>query len=134
VPYGIVCGSPSKATPWQSSAFVFGNSSGAVIALDMAKTQPQAVKAVVAHEPPVARVLPDAAKWQRRFAAIYAMAFRFGNVVAMIRFMVAIGFDFHSAEPSRLRKRRARRGKRAAAISCRKRWSCRSSCGKSCCP
>jgi pimeloyl-ACP methyl ester carboxylesterase len=39
----------------EPSAFVFGNSSGAIIALDMAKTQPQAVKAVVAHEPPAAR-------------------------------------------------------------------------------
>ena len=29
----------------EQSAFVFGNSSGAVIALDMAKTQPQAVRA-----------------------------------------------------------------------------------------
>src|SRR5262245_47996556 len=36
----------------ETSAFVFGNSSGAVIALDMAKTQPQAVRAAVAHEPP----------------------------------------------------------------------------------
>src|SRR6266498_4823225 len=36
----------------EESAFVFGNSSGAVIALDMAKTQPQAVRAVVAHEHP----------------------------------------------------------------------------------
>ena len=44
----------------ETSAFVFGNSSGAVIALDMAKTQPQAVRAVVAHEPPVPRVHPNA--------------------------------------------------------------------------
>src|SRR5271165_5574035 len=34
----------------EQSAVVFGNSSGAVIALDMARTQPQAVRAVVAHE------------------------------------------------------------------------------------
>jgi pimeloyl-ACP methyl ester carboxylesterase len=77
-----------------TSAFVFGNSSGAVIALDMAKTQPQAVRTVVAHEPPVARVLPDGKRWQRRFAAIYATSFRFGPTVAMIRFALAIGIDF----------------------------------------
>src|SRR5437667_5664285 len=40
----------------ETSAFVFGNSSGAVIALDMAKTQPQAVRAVIVHEAPITRV------------------------------------------------------------------------------
>ncbi len=54
----------------EESAFVFGNSSGAVIALDMAKTQPQAVRAVVAHEPPIPRVHPQAKKWQRFFARV----------------------------------------------------------------
>ena len=43
----------------ETSAFVFGNSSGAVIALDMAKTHPQSVQAIVAHEPPLARVHPE---------------------------------------------------------------------------
>lgn len=55
----------------ETSAFVFGNSSGAVIALDMAKTQPQAVQAVLVHEAPVPRVLPLARKWQRFFARVY---------------------------------------------------------------
>jgi pimeloyl-ACP methyl ester carboxylesterase len=32
----------------ETSAFVFGNSIGAVIALDIAKTQPQAVRAIIA--------------------------------------------------------------------------------------
>src|SRR5262245_48466319 len=49
----------------ETSAFVFGNSSGAVIAVDLAKTQPQAVRAIVAHEPPLARVHPHARTWQR---------------------------------------------------------------------
>jgi pimeloyl-ACP methyl ester carboxylesterase len=43
--------------------FVFGNSSGAVIALDMAKAQPLAVRAVVVHEPPIPRVHPQNKKW-----------------------------------------------------------------------
>jgi len=42
----------------ETCALVFGNSSGAVIVLDMAKTQPQAVRAVVVHEPPIPRVHP----------------------------------------------------------------------------
>jgi len=74
----------------ENSAFVFGNSSGAVIALDMAKTQPQAVRAVVVHEPPIARVHPNARKWQRFFASVYLMAFRFGSSLAALRFMLGV--------------------------------------------
>lgn len=76
----------------ETSAFVFGNSSGAVIALDMAKTQPQAVRAVIAHEAPVPRVLPQpqARKWQRRFASAYLTAFRFGSYVAATQFMFGV--------------------------------------------
>ena len=74
----------------EDSAFVFGNSSGAVIALDMAKTQPQAVRAVVVHEPPIARVHPNARKWQRFFAGVYLTAFRFGSSLAALRFMLGV--------------------------------------------
>ncbi len=74
----------------ETSAFVFGNSSGAVIALDMAKTQPQAVRAVVVHEAPVPRVLPQARKWQRFFAGVSVTAFRFGSYLAAIQFMLGI--------------------------------------------
>ena len=72
----------------ETSAFIFGNSSGAVIALDMAKTQPQAVRAVVAHEAPVPRLLPNARKWQRFFAGVYWMAFAFGPSLAALRFIL----------------------------------------------
>ena len=75
----------------EQSAFVFGNSSGAVIALDMAKTQPRAVRAVVVHEPPIARMHPKAKKWQRFFAGVYWMAFRFGTTLALLRFVYGIG-------------------------------------------
>ncbi len=74
----------------ETSAFVFGNSSGAVIALDMTKTQPQAVQAVVVHEAPVPRVLPQARKWQRFFARVYLTAFRFGSYVAATQFMLGV--------------------------------------------
>jgi pimeloyl-ACP methyl ester carboxylesterase len=40
-------------------AHIFGNSGGATIALDLAAYHPQAVETVIAHEPPVPRVLPD---------------------------------------------------------------------------
>jgi pimeloyl-ACP methyl ester carboxylesterase len=78
----------------ETSAFVFGNSSGAVIALDMAKTHPQSVRAIVAHEPPLARVHPNTRKWQRFFAGIYDTAFRYGATLAMLRFAFGLGFDY----------------------------------------
>jgi pimeloyl-ACP methyl ester carboxylesterase len=74
----------------ETSAFIFGNSSGAVIALDMAKTQPQAVRALIAHEAPIPRALPNAMKWQRFFANVYATAFRFGSSLAALRFILGI--------------------------------------------
>lgn len=49
------------------SAYVFGNSGGAIFALEMAARHPQAVKAMIVHEPPVIRLLPDSKKWQRFF-------------------------------------------------------------------
>ena len=72
----------------EESAFVFGNSSGAAITLDMAKTQPQAVRAAIVHEAPLPRLLPNARKWQRFFAGVYWMGFRFGTSLAALRFML----------------------------------------------
>jgi len=82
----------------ETAAFVFGNSSGAVIALDMAKTQPQAVRAIIAHEPPLVHIHPKTRKWQRFFAGVYKMAFNFGAPLAMIRFIFGVGLPiFESA-------------------------------------
>ena len=75
----------------ETSAFIFGNSSGAVIALELAKTQPQAVRAIIAHEPPLARLHPHARKWQRFFAGVYLTEFRFGSFLAMLQFVLGIG-------------------------------------------
>jgi pimeloyl-ACP methyl ester carboxylesterase len=81
----------------ETSAFVFGCSSGAVIALDMAKTQSQAVRAAVVHEPPVVRVLPDSEKWLRYFAGLHYAAFRSGVTFAMLRFGLMLGLPLINA-------------------------------------
>lgn len=73
------------------SAYVFGNSGGAIIALEMAKNQHHAVKEIIVHEPPVIRMLPDSEKWLRFFAGLYRTAFRFGSNVAMLRFSLSVG-------------------------------------------
>lgn len=74
----------------ETSAFVFGNSSGAVIGLDMAKTQPQTIRAVVAHEAVIPRMLPDAKNWQQFYAKVYLTAFRFGSSMASLQFLLGI--------------------------------------------
>jgi pimeloyl-ACP methyl ester carboxylesterase len=78
------------------SAFVFGNSSGAIFALEMARRHPHAVKAVVVHEPPVVRVLPDNAQWLRFFAGVYRLAYRYGINIAMFRFSLSLGIPLHA--------------------------------------
>lgn len=52
-------------------AHLFGGSSGAIVALSVLERRPELVRTVVAHEPPLASVLPDADGWLRRFAGLY---------------------------------------------------------------
>ena len=51
----------------ETSAFVFGNSSGAVIALDIAKTQAQAARAIIEHESAACTPTPA----RREMAALF---------------------------------------------------------------
>ncbi len=46
-----------------NQAFIFGNSSGASIALRIAEYYPERVLGMIAHEPMTVSVLPDAAEW-----------------------------------------------------------------------
>jgi pimeloyl-ACP methyl ester carboxylesterase len=78
----------------ETSAFVLGNSSGAVIALDVATTYPKVVIAIVAHEPPLARLHPNSLKWQSFFQDVHLLWRRFGPAIAMLKFSFGIGFDF----------------------------------------
>jgi pimeloyl-ACP methyl ester carboxylesterase len=45
-------------------AYVFGNSSGAMIGLELAARHPEQVRALVAHEPPIFELLPDREHWR----------------------------------------------------------------------
>ncbi|MFD0712214.1 alpha/beta fold hydrolase [Paenibacillus sp. GCM10027626] len=76
------------------SAYIFGNSGGAVFALELAARHPQSVKAMVIHEPPVVRMLPDSEKWQRFFAGVYRTSFRFGIQMASFKFNLSLSIPF----------------------------------------
>ena len=67
-------------------ALVFGNSSGALVALEVLIQYPEEVQTVVAHEPPVVSLLPDAAKWWAFFDRIYDSYRKHGISKAMHQF------------------------------------------------
>lgn len=52
-------------------ATVFGNSSGALVALEVISRSVERAQTVIAHEPPAVSLLPDAAKWWAFFDGVY---------------------------------------------------------------
>lgn len=72
------------------SAHVFGNSGGAVIALELAAEHPDVLRTVVAHEPPALHVLPDGDKWLGMFAGIYRTSFTLGPQAADLQFSMSL--------------------------------------------
>ncbi|GCE09320.1 alpha/beta fold hydrolase [Dictyobacter aurantiacus] len=52
-------------------AMVFGSSSGAIVALEVLTRHPEWVQTLVAHEPPVVKLLDDAAQWLAFFDGVY---------------------------------------------------------------
>lgn len=75
------------------SAAVFGNSAGAIIALEMASSFPESVTAVIAHEPPILTIHPHR-KWLAMFDSIARVSRTLGNGAAMAMFSVAVGIPF----------------------------------------
>ncbi len=71
-------------------ATVFGNSSGAIVALEVLTQYPERVQTVVAHEPPVVLLLPDAAKWLAFFDRVYDTYRKDGVPKAMYQFASGI--------------------------------------------
>jgi pimeloyl-ACP methyl ester carboxylesterase len=79
-------------------AFVFGSSSGAIVALDLATRHPELVRAAVAHEPPILELLDDPKAWAARFAGIHATYTSAGLWPAMAQFAQAVGLTRPTAE------------------------------------
>lgn len=72
-------------------AHVFGSSSGAILGLHLLIRHPDRVVSLVAHEPPLIDLLPDAAEWFAFFDDVYATGQREGANAAMARFDARIG-------------------------------------------
>ncbi|GHP01176.1 alpha/beta hydrolase [Reticulibacter mediterranei] len=67
-------------------AIVFGNSSGAIVALTALIQSPRHMHKVVAHEPPLVALMPDAAYWWGVFERIYDSSRKNGIPKAMHQF------------------------------------------------
>ncbi|MFI6492129.1 alpha/beta fold hydrolase [Streptomyces sp. NPDC050564] len=57
--------------PDGESAYVFGTSSGGIVALDLLARHPERLRRVVAHEPPSVEVLPDAARQRAMIGEVH---------------------------------------------------------------
>lgn len=81
-------------------AYVYGSSGGATIGLDLVARHPSLVRTVVAHEPPIMELLPDAPEWRAKFADISETYRSEGVFPAMAKFgaMVEEGGPRYSEE------------------------------------
>jgi pimeloyl-ACP methyl ester carboxylesterase len=72
-------------------AYVLGNSGGAQIGLNLAARHPTRVHTLVAHEPPCAELLPDAAEVRAAMEDVFQTTRTDGVEAAMQRFQQVIG-------------------------------------------
>lgn len=77
----------------QEPAYVFGNSSGAMVGLELLRRYPEQVRLLVAHEPPLTELLSDAASHRSRFQDIYETYQRDGVAAGMMKFMGNAGLE-----------------------------------------
>ncbi|WP_425825906.1 alpha/beta fold hydrolase [Streptomyces fractus] len=80
------------------SADVFGSSGGAVTGLALVARHPGRVRTLVAHEPPLLELLPDAAEQVAAAAAIVETFHREGVGAAWMQFMGNAGFEVGGGE------------------------------------
>jgi pimeloyl-ACP methyl ester carboxylesterase len=67
-------------------AYVYGNSGGGTIGLDLVARHPDRVRTLVAHEAALVELLPDAARWRSEFESVLDTYRAEGAFAAMERF------------------------------------------------
>ena len=80
------------------SADVFGSSGGAVTGLALVVRHPGRVRTLIAHEPPLLELLPDAAQQRANTQDIIDSYRTDGMQVAWFKFMANAGFDMSAPE------------------------------------
>jgi pimeloyl-ACP methyl ester carboxylesterase len=86
-------------------ALVFGNSGGAIVALDLAARHPEVVRGVIAHEPPIVGVLPSDDPWYGFFERMGARYAEAGAAVTSAEFVATVRGEGTYAWPEDLQER-----------------------------
>lgn len=81
-------------------AYVLGSSSGAIVGLDLLARSPGCIRRLVAHEPPLVTLLPDATQWLAMFEHVHATYLASGVEAAMAEFGAAVGMPVLRPPPS----------------------------------
>jgi pimeloyl-ACP methyl ester carboxylesterase len=87
------------------SAYVFGNSAGANIGIKLAEDHPEVITALIAHEPPVMSILPDAEEYLRFVDEVHETFLAQGAPAAMRKARPVAGW-FRRAQGSAGRSKR----------------------------
>ena len=80
-------------------AYVLGSSGGALVGLELVSRHPERVRALVAHEPPLARLLDDADEHARFGREIHDTYLSEGVGPAMGKFLVSAGLEGDPPQP-----------------------------------
>ena len=81
-------------------AYVLGSSGGALVALELVSRHPEQVQALVAHEPPLTRLLDDADEHARFGREVYDTYLSEGAGPAMGKFLASAGLDGGPPQPT----------------------------------
>ncbi len=88
-----------------SSAIVFGNSGGGIIALELAALRPDLISFLIVHEVPIIEILPDPKKWRSFNNDIYIKSQKEGWKVALVDFMNSLVNSPNISFPIDLKRR-----------------------------
>ncbi|MCX5385899.1 alpha/beta fold hydrolase [Streptomyces sp. NBC_00083] len=80
-----------RVAPGGAPAYVFGTSSGAIVAVELLTRHPERLARVVAHEPVLVSLLPDAAEHHAFFGHVVATFHRAGVGAAMAEMSAGCG-------------------------------------------
>ena len=80
-------------------AYVLGSSGGALVGLELVSRHPEQVRELVAHEPPLTRLLADADEHARFSREVYETYLSAGVGPAMGKFLASAGLDGDPPQP-----------------------------------
>ena len=72
------------------NAIIFGNSGGAIVSLALAQYHPEVIVGMIAHEPPIVKLLPEEDPMRASLEDLSAFAIKEGNSAAAQKFVAGV--------------------------------------------